>query len=54
MDPIREEPDADSRTFAKAMRQMYVALQQEGFSTFEALSIVGQVIAGSMLNRRPD
>jgi hypothetical protein len=42
-----EEPSADLRTFASAMRQMYIALVNEGFSPSEALAIVGHVIAGS-------
>ena len=44
----REEPSADARTFAKGMRQLFVALQQEGFTVQEALVVIGQVIAAGM------
>lgn len=50
MDRAREEPSAEARFFAKAMRQMYVALQQEGFTTMEAIAIIGQVIAAGTAN----
>lgn len=48
----REEPSADHRVFAKGMRQMFVALQQEGFTMKEAVAIIGQVIAAGMNNGR--
>ena len=38
------EPSADIRAAANAVRQLYIALTQEGFTTQEALVIVGQVI----------
>jgi hypothetical protein len=40
------EPPAETRVFAKMLRDMYVALQKEGFTQNEALRIIGQVIAG--------
>jgi hypothetical protein len=43
-----EEPRADIRQFAKAMREMYVALQQEGFTVHEAMTIIAQVIAAGV------
>ena len=42
------EPSADNRAMAKALRDMYVALQQEGFTEREAFSIVGEVIRNAM------
>ena len=42
------EPSADLRQLANALRQAYVALTAEGFTSHEALIIVGQMlIAGS-------
>ena len=41
---IRREPNADMRMLASTLRQMYLALTQEGFSTQEALVIIGQTI----------
>ena len=40
-----EEPAANQREFARVMRGMYVALQQEGFTVQEALVIIGHVLA---------
>lgn len=43
-----EEPGADMRQAAKAMRGVFVALVHEGFTENQALVIVGQMlIAGS-------
>lgn len=44
-----EEPSSDSRAFARNMRQLFVALVQEGFTEVEALALVGQVIAASII-----
>lgn len=43
-----EEPRAEIRVFAGAMREMYVALQQEGFTPNEAMTILGVTIASNM------
>lgn len=39
-----EEPTADNRQMAKAIRGMFVALVNEGFSENQALEIVGNVL----------
>jgi hypothetical protein len=36
-----EEPPAEMRVMARSLRGMYVALRQEGFSEFQACSILG-------------
>lgn len=38
------EPRADLRQAANELRQMYLALIQEGFSEREALTIIGQIL----------
>lgn len=43
----RIEPSAELRIFANMLRQMYIALQQEGFTTPEALTIIGHCIAAN-------
>ena len=45
--PAPTEPSSDMRTFAHVCREMFIALQQEGFSHTEAMTIIGQTIAGS-------
>lgn len=45
------EPSADLRAFARMSYEMFVALAAEGFTERQALTIIGQVIAG---NRRGD
>lgn len=45
-----EEPSADMRMLASTLREMYVALKLEGFSMYEAILLVGQVLAA---NQRP-
>lgn len=40
-----EEPSADIRQAASAVRQMFVALVQDGFTESQALVIVGHMIA---------
>lgn len=45
-----EEPRAELRAFARAMREMYVAMQQEGFTEAEAMQIVGVTIASGIAN----
>lgn len=39
------EPSAVNRVFAAHIRQMYLALMAEGFTSQEALAIVGHMIA---------
>lgn len=38
------EPAADLRQVANWIRQMYLALQQEGFTEQQSLVIVGQIL----------
>ena len=40
-----QEPSADIRQAASAIRQIFVALMMEGFDERQALVIVGQVLA---------
>lgn len=40
------EPSAQLREAANAMRQMFVALIDEGFSEAEALQIIGHILRG--------
>lgn len=42
------EPAADLRSMANMLRQTFVALQSEGFSEQEALTIIGQILAASI------
>lgn len=42
------EPRADLRQFAAGMREMFIALVNEGFTEQQALIIIGQVLAGGM------
>lgn len=39
------EPSADLRELASALRQMYIALVNEGFDDRQALIIIGQAMA---------
>jgi len=39
------EPSADIRTAASGLRQLYIALTQEGFDDRQALVIIGQILA---------
>ena len=45
MSKTPEEASADSRAAAPACRDMYVALQAEGFTVGESLTIIGHVIS---------
>lgn len=38
------EPDSDARTMAKIVRNMYMALMQEGFTSDEALRFLAITI----------
>lgn len=42
------EPSADLRQFASCLRQMFVALRNEGFSEREALAVLGTVVAANV------
>lgn len=42
------EPAADMREAANGLRQMYIALVQEGFSDQQALVIIGQILAANL------
>lgn len=44
---VKREPAAEFRTMAAAMRQMHLALVDEGFTSAEALIIIGQVLAAN-------
>jgi hypothetical protein len=48
-DPRKQEANADMRLMAANLRQMYVALRNEGFNEPQALAIIGQTIAGAMI-----
>ena len=41
------EPSADMRAAAHAVREIFVALMQEGFNENQALTIVGQILASN-------
>jgi len=40
-----QEPAADFRQLAKILRQMHIALVQEGFTEIQALEMVGKALA---------
>jgi len=44
------EPNADMRVMANALRQMFLALIQEGFNEQQAMQIVGVTLAASFGN----
>lgn len=41
------EPSADKRQVAHELREMYLALRQEGFTKTEALTVIGQILAAA-------
>lgn len=41
------EPSADMRQLAAGIREIYVALTLEGFTSTEALTVVGQILAAN-------
>jgi hypothetical protein len=41
------EPNAELRTLANTLHQMFVALTQEGFTEQQALVIIGQILAAN-------
>jgi hypothetical protein len=48
MDRPKMEPNADVRSIANTLRQMYVALLDEGFTEQQALVLLGQTISASI------
>jgi len=50
MSGFSTEPAADLRRAASGLRQMFVALVNEGFNEHQALVIIGQMMAA----QRPD
>lgn len=40
-----KEPGADYRQLARMLRQMHIALVQEGFTEIQALEMVGRALA---------
>jgi hypothetical protein len=42
------EPNAEARVFARAIRNLFVALRHEGFSEPQALQIIGVGIAAAI------
>jgi hypothetical protein len=51
MGKFPQEPTADTRTAAKAMREVFVALVDEGFTRHEALTVIGVMLGTAS---RPD
>lgn len=45
MTEIKREPAGNYRTAAAAMRQMFLALVDEGFKPAEALVVIGHLMA---------
>lgn len=42
------EPSADMRQAAAALREMYIALLNEGFTEDQALAIIGHIMTAQM------
>jgi hypothetical protein len=42
------EPSAELRVLASTLRQMYLALVAEGFTTTEAMTIIAETIRASL------
>ncbi|MCX5066664.1 hypothetical protein OOJ91_12320 [Micromonospora lupini] len=42
------EPSADLRQFASGVRQMFVALVNEGFTERQALAVIGTALAATI------
>lgn len=47
MNNFYEEPSADMRVAAKAMRQMFIGLQQEGFTLKETMEFINMFIVAN-------
>jgi hypothetical protein len=52
MPPI--EPSADTRVFAKQLRQLYLALLDEGFSEAQTMSMLGQMMTAAAQQKRTE
>lgn len=48
----QQEPNAQNRQFARQVRDVYVALVAEGFSTNEAMTIIATAIAAALKGDR--
>lgn len=51
---MKTEPNAEMRTLATMMWQMYTALIDEGFTEKQALEILSNMLVGSMHNPNAD
>lgn len=51
---VPEEASAAMRTFARTMRDMYVALIAEGFTEREATKLISETIRATIAARRDD
>jgi hypothetical protein len=49
---VPEEASAGMRQMARMLRDMFVALRQEGFTRDEAVAIIGQTVQASMLSEK--
>ena len=48
MSPAPQEASADSRTFARSVRDLYVAMLAEGFTRSEALELLARIVQSAM------
>lgn len=51
MDRSFVEPSADMRQAASQLRQLFVALVNQGFDDRQALALVGQAVAAAVANQ---
>ncbi len=51
-DGITQEPGADARALARAVRDNFAALTAEGFTEAQALALLGQMLAASVREGR--
>ena len=49
MSKAPEEASAQMRQFARAIRDMYVAMLAEGFTPLEAMQLLGQVVSAGII-----
>jgi hypothetical protein len=47
------EPNAQMRDLANSLRQLYIALVEQGFTEAEAFQIVGVTVAASLGGAKP-